>query len=438
MTVTDRLGNVPDGLAIKTACDVATTTNITLSGLQTIDGIALEANQRVLVWQQTDQTTNGIYQATTGPWVRPNDANNNESFIQGTLVLINSGAVNGGNQFIITCPDDPIVIGTSLLTWEALPVPIGPGVVTYSKIQNESAHTLLGNPTASAVAPSEITLGATFLFSGSSLRTASATGDVTWASNSFATTIAPAAVTLAKMSSLAASSFIGNNTGVASTPFALTPVQATAMLNTFTSALAGLVPPSGGGTTNFLRADGTFTTPSGGGTVTTSGSPSNGQLAQFVGSTVIQALPAGQIPGTASNDSANTGNVGEFQQSVISAAGAVTLTASGAGNVYVVTSKSLNPGDWEASGIVCFDSPTNTAFQTTRAGISTTSNTMPAFGAGGNSLIIVATNPADFGMTINPQRISISSTAAVYLLASASYTSGSPTAYGELNCRRMR
>lgn len=38
----------------------------------------------------------------------------------------------------------------------------------------------------------------------------------------------------------------------------------TALGNNFTSSLKGLVPLSGGGTTNFLRADGTWTTPSGG------------------------------------------------------------------------------------------------------------------------------------------------------------------------------
>jgi hypothetical protein len=103
--------------------------------------------------------------------------------------------------------------------------------VTYAKIQNVAAARLLGNPSATVSASaSEISLGATFLFTGTALQTASATGDVTWASNSFATTIANAAVTLAKMSSLAASSFIGNNTGSAATPVAVS-----------TTSLAGMI-----------------------------------------------------------------------------------------------------------------------------------------------------------------------------------------------------
>ena len=48
-------------------------------------------------------------------------------------------------------------------------------------------------------------------------------------------------------------------------PQDLTAAQATAILDVFTSALKGLVPASGGGTSNFLRADGTWAAPSGGG-----------------------------------------------------------------------------------------------------------------------------------------------------------------------------
>lgn len=43
----------------------------------------------------------------------------------------------------------------------------------------------------------------------------------------------------------------------------LTPTQATAILSTFSSTSKGLVPPSGGGTVNFLRADGIFAPPPG-------------------------------------------------------------------------------------------------------------------------------------------------------------------------------
>ena len=72
-------------------------------------------------------------------------------------------------------------------------------------------------------------------------------------------------VTLARMANLAANSIIGNNTAGAAVPLALSTAQTTAMLDTFTSALKGLAPASGGGTANFLRADGTWAAPPGGG-----------------------------------------------------------------------------------------------------------------------------------------------------------------------------
>ncbi len=45
--------------------------------------------------------------------------------------------------------------------------------------------------------------------------------------------------------------------------YSLTATESTALLDVFTSALKGLVPASGGGTANFLRADGTFAVPPG-------------------------------------------------------------------------------------------------------------------------------------------------------------------------------
>lgn len=63
-------------------------------------------------------------------------------------------------------------------------------------------------------------------------------------------------------------SVLGNVSGISAAPSALSSAQLTALCNTFTSLLPGCVPASGGGASNFLRADGTWTTPAGGGTVT--------------------------------------------------------------------------------------------------------------------------------------------------------------------------
>src|SRR6266849_3554481 len=86
----------PD-LAIKAPARAATTgSSITLSGLQTIDGVALTAGDRVLVKDQTDATTNGLYNPSTGNWTRTIDGNNNSQWTTGTQINVTTGVLNGG------------------------------------------------------------------------------------------------------------------------------------------------------------------------------------------------------------------------------------------------------------------------------------------------------------------------------------------------------
>lgn len=87
----------------------------------------------------------------------------------------------------------------------------------------------------------------------------------TWSAGNLPVTLSNNAVSNAILTDMAANSIKGNNTGVAGDPLDLTTAQVTAMINNFTSSLSGTVPASGGGTTNFLRADGTWSAPSGGG-----------------------------------------------------------------------------------------------------------------------------------------------------------------------------
>lgn len=78
MAAIDRLNGLASEitLGIKAPCLVATTgANILLTGVQAVDGVTVgNNNERVLVKDQTDQTTNGIYIASTGNWVYAQDA----------------------------------------------------------------------------------------------------------------------------------------------------------------------------------------------------------------------------------------------------------------------------------------------------------------------------------------------------------------------------
>jgi len=198
-------------------------------------------------------------------------------------------------------------------------------VVTFAKMQNIATDRLLGRDTAASGDPEEITVGGGLEFTGTGgIQTSALSGDVTKAAGGTTTTISNNAVTDAKLRDSAALSVIGrasNTTGdpadisaaandillrrvsdaldfgqltigmfpndlvtyakiqnvSATSRFLgritagagdieeLTGTQATSLLDVFTSTLKGLVPASGGGTTNFLRADGTWAAPSGGG-----------------------------------------------------------------------------------------------------------------------------------------------------------------------------
>lgn len=61
------------GLKWKNSVKVASTTNLTLSGTQTIDTVAVVAGDRVLAKDQSSASANGIYVVAAGAWTRATD-----------------------------------------------------------------------------------------------------------------------------------------------------------------------------------------------------------------------------------------------------------------------------------------------------------------------------------------------------------------------------
>jgi hypothetical protein len=93
----------------------------------------------------------------------------------------------------------------------------------------------------------------------SSASISSLTGDVVATGPGAATaTIQANVVDNSKLAQAPALTIKGNNTGSTANEQDLTVAQVNAILPIFTSTLNGLVPASGGGTTNFLRADGAW------------------------------------------------------------------------------------------------------------------------------------------------------------------------------------
>lgn len=131
---TDRRFGVNSGSAIKVPVKAASTANLTLSGEQTVDGVALVTNDRILVKNQTTGANNGIYIVDTGVWARAADWDGTYDIRKGTLVYVANGTVSSGLFYVVTT-SDPITIGTTSVTLQAssngtaitIPLPVTQG-----------------------------------------------------------------------------------------------------------------------------------------------------------------------------------------------------------------------------------------------------------------------------------------------------------------------
>lgn len=114
MTSTDRRNSVAEGTAVKAPCRAATTANITLSGQQTIDGVACVAGDRVLVKNQSTGSQNGIYDVSTGNWTRSRDFDGAFDIVSGTRVFVVSGSLSAQTEYFVSTTGTITIDSTSI------------------------------------------------------------------------------------------------------------------------------------------------------------------------------------------------------------------------------------------------------------------------------------------------------------------------------------
>lgn len=103
------------GLDVKESVRAATVSSISsLSGLQTVDGVSLVVGDRVLVKNQSDPTTNGIYVVADAAWPRSADANSADNVTPGLFVFVEEGTANADTGWVLSA-DQPITLNSTNL-----------------------------------------------------------------------------------------------------------------------------------------------------------------------------------------------------------------------------------------------------------------------------------------------------------------------------------
>ena len=104
------------GLDVKDSCKVASTGNLTLSGTQTIDGVAISADERVLCKDQSTSSENGIYLCKAGSWARADDMAAGED-AAGAFTFIEQGSTYADVGFVCSSNKGSAVVGTNNLAF---------------------------------------------------------------------------------------------------------------------------------------------------------------------------------------------------------------------------------------------------------------------------------------------------------------------------------
>jgi hypothetical protein len=105
------------GLDVKQSVRLATTVDIALTGVKTIDTKTTVTGNRILVKNQDTAADNGIYIANdSGAWTRATDFDEDTEVTSGAFTFVEDGSVNLNAGFVVTTKD-PIDVGTTEINW---------------------------------------------------------------------------------------------------------------------------------------------------------------------------------------------------------------------------------------------------------------------------------------------------------------------------------
>jgi hypothetical protein len=194
---------------------VGATLTATANGALTVDGVAVAVSNNILVKNEVTTANNGLYVVTqtgngSNPYIltRHIDMDQTGEFLGAMVAVEEFGSANQNSLWLCT---------------PAVTVTVGTTAVPFTQLNSSTSYT----------AGTGITISAGVV----------------------------------SLSVIANNTVLGNVSGGSAAPGPITQTQLTALINTFTTSLPGSAPASGGGSINYLRADGTWTSPPGGTTM---------------------------------------------------------------------------------------------------------------------------------------------------------------------------
>jgi hypothetical protein len=151
------------------------------------------------------------------------------------------------------------------------------------------------------------------------------------------------------------------------------------------------------------------------------------------GGWAVLAINGGlQTLGTATNNNAAAGNVGEYVNSTVG-----PIAAGLTGAYKGITSISLTAGDWDVSSIAVI---TNNG--ATISGPNTQTISVVTDGSDNviadNTIYMTGTSSYTWGGSIGRVRMSLASTTTVNVVVSVTYTVATPNVYASIRARRVR
>ena len=134
---------VKTGLDVKDSVVAASTQNGTLGSAytngDTLDGVTLATNDRILLKDQSTGSENGIYTVnSSGAPTRATDFDANAEVTSGAFTFVTEGTANGDSGFVLTTNDD-ITVGSTAMTWAQFS---GAGQITAGVGLAKSGNTL--------------------------------------------------------------------------------------------------------------------------------------------------------------------------------------------------------------------------------------------------------------------------------------------------------